>query len=129
MSVVLAIPVGVDATGGARLSSSDEDAEKTIRLALADNDSDHAFQQDIGLGTGHVFDVRNSAFRVRVLTRLFSIFDRFEADKLFRLDRSSIRWVPGVDPGEQELEFRYINLETDDPRTFRRSFKAGPDRD
>lgn len=105
------------------MSESDEDADKTIRLALADNDNDNAFQQGIGLGLDAVFSTRTSGFRARVLARLFRIFAEFERAKLFKLDRSSLTWSTNVQ-GEQSLEFRYINLESDETETFSKTFTA-----
>ena len=124
MTKGIAVPVRPGPTGGVATLDADADADKTIRLALADNDNDNAFQQDIGLGTQFIFDVRNPSFRARVLARLFRIFDAFDRLKLFRLVRTSIKWSNGG-KGEQILEFKYINLESDQPRDFSQTFSSG----
>lgn len=93
-------------------------------LALSDDDSDNAFQQDISLGQKMVFDVSSPAFRASVLARVISIFQAFEKERLYRLDKTSIGWSIET-TGEQILTFRYINLESDNPQTFRRTFPAG----
>jgi hypothetical protein len=119
----IAVPVRVNALGGVQTTEKDDDADKTIRLALSDNDNENAFQQGIGLGSDAVFAIRNPGFRAKVLARLLRIFAAFEKEKLFRIVRTSIAWSRGGE-GEQILEFKYINLETDQPATFTRTFTA-----
>jgi hypothetical protein len=119
----LAVPVGVTASGGSRTVEGDAQAEKIIALALADNDNTNAFQQNIGLGVRDVFDVANRGTRARVLARVVEIFAAFEKEKLFKLVRGSVAWKKG-ETGDQVLEFKYINLESDEVRAFSRTFTA-----
>lgn len=118
----LALPLRPNKTGGTALSEGDVQADKIIRLALSDADSDHAFQQYLGLTSRMIFSVLSPGFRARVLSRLFTIFAEFERRKLFKLVRGSIAWTRGPGPGEQTLEFRYINLESDEEETFVKTF-------
>ena len=122
MSKGLKVPVQVDARGRTIVIDKDEQASKIIKLSLGDNDNDNAFQQSIGLGLGHVFDVANPGFRAQVLSKLFQIFRDFEEVDLFRLERNSIKWSGALNSGQQTLEFRYINLESDEPETFSQTF-------
>lgn len=121
MPTGLAIPVGVNSRGGARLVSKDEQASKIIALALSDLDNDNAFQQGIGLGSDIVFDPAGATFRARVRQRIIDIFKTFEDLKLYKLVLRSMKFGR-VSNGEQELEFKYINLESDEEITFEKSF-------
>lgn len=123
MSKGIAIPFRVASDGGIALVERDENADKIIRLALSDNDNDHAFQQDIGLGIKHVFSVSSHAFRGLVVQRINTIFREFETLKQYRLVRGSIRWEKGPSAGEQSLSFQYINLESDEPTSFSLTYK------
>ena len=117
----LAVPVRVGRNGGTVISDSDEQDNKIIKLALGDDDNENAFQQDIGLGVGMIFDVSDPTMQARVEGRLRSIFLRFEAQKRFRLRPETIEW--GRDGnGETELRFMYLNLESDEPREFKQVF-------
>lgn len=124
MATGLRIPVGVNANGGAALVSDDEQAEKVIGLAINDNDTEHPFHQDEGLGQFAIFKISDGAIRAQLQHRILRIFEAFDKAKLYRLDRDSISWTKGPKPGELTLELTYVNLETDEPRVFRRSFLA-----
>lgn len=125
MSTGLKLPLQVDSNGRTARVTGDEQADKIIRLALADNDNNNAFQQNIGLGTEMVFNINNPGMRARVISRLFKIFSNFEKLDKFKLYRSSIRWTTLVKgSGETNLEFRYINLETDKVIDFAHDFGA-----
>jgi hypothetical protein len=117
----LKIPFQVGPHGGAAITESDEQAFKVIRLALSDNDNDNAFQQDIGLGQAMIFSTRNASFRAKVIARLFKVFATFEVLKLYKLDKSTLKWRTEK-AGEQILEFKFINLESDKVETFTHSF-------
>lgn len=121
MATGLALPLRVGPTGRTMTSTGDEQADKIIRLALADGDNDNAFQQDATLGLSHIFDVRNPGSRAKVTARLLRIFDNFERLKRFQLERNTIRWSRGG-PGEQVLTFKYRNLESDEVIDFSRTF-------
>lgn len=119
----LKVPVQVGPNGRTATVEGDEQASKIIRLALSDNDNDNAFQQDIGLGVSATFNIRSPGFRARVMSRLFRIFAVFEANKLYKLDRNSVVWRVATE-GEQILEFKYLNMETDQPATFQQNYTS-----
>lgn len=123
MSSGLRIPVGVNRQGGTSTVEGDDQADKIIRLALSDNDSDNAFQQGIGLGSAAIFSLRNPSFRSLVSVKLTEIFEAFERARLFKLVRTSLRFEAGG-PGEQIVRFDFINLESDEVQSFSKSFKA-----
>lgn len=118
----LKVPVQVGPTGGTVAISGDPQSSKIIRLALSDGDNDNAFNQRITLGIAHVFEINSTTPRALVLSRLLRIFDDFENRDLYKLKRETIRWTKGPGPGEQTLEFRYLDLETDRVQTFSRKF-------
>jgi len=123
MAKGLKIPVGVDGTGGSVAIEGDAYADQTIRTALSDHDNDNAFQQDTGLGADMIFGVSNTALRASILRRLYSLFEFFETERLFKLMRETIKWSKGE--GELILEFRYVNLESDEEKLFEQSFRTG----
>jgi len=111
----LKVPVGVDATGGTAWVSGEENDRKTIFTALGDCDSENAFQQELGLGVDMIFDPLDETVRARILRRLKDIFRIFEEADRYKLLPETISWTEG--DGELTLEFKYLNLETDEERT------------
>ena len=59
MATGLSLPVGVDGSGGAALVSVDENDSKIIRTALGDCDNAHAYQQELGLSSGMIYDLND----------------------------------------------------------------------
>lgn len=121
MTTGLRIPVGVNTHGGAATVSGDSQFQKIIGLVLADLDNENAFQQNIGLGQGMIFDPALASFRGKVRQLVISIFADFEKLKLFKLVTSSIRFEDTAE-GEQTLNLEYINLESDEVETFKKPF-------
>jgi hypothetical protein len=116
----LQLPIGVGPGGGSVVIDGDEQAAKIIWTALSDCDNDNAFQQDIGLGVDMVFDVQSPESRGKILRRLYAIFRDFERNNLYSLVRSSVKWRDNPAMQETELEFNFVNLESDELSTFRR---------
>lgn len=117
----LAIPVGVNNTGGAAWAENTPNDVKTISLAISDGDNDNAFQQNIGIDTSIVFSIMDYAFQASVVEKLRSIFLQFEKDDRYKLLPGSIKWKQEKE-GEMILEFAYQNLETDNVITFSKSY-------
>jgi len=122
MAKGLKLPVGVDSMGGAAMVEGEDDNKQVIMAALSDCDNDHAFQQDIGLGVDMIFDISDPISRARILRKVRSIFDRFEALHRFRLLTDTLRWT--TDEGELTLEFIYHDIESDEDRPFARTFTS-----
>jgi len=125
MATGLKIPVGVNNRGGTAMVSGDDHATQAIRTALLDNSSTHAFQQDEGLGSDMIFDNMSVGSRARITFRINSIFRAFEALELFKLKSDTIKWTEIPEEQELELEFKYINLESDEEKTFNQRLLAG----
>jgi len=120
MATGLKIPVGVDASGGTAMVSGEANDDKTIYAALSDCENEHAYQQDLGLGNFMVFWNNNSKVKAKILRKLITIFGIFEADKRYRLKEESIQWSKSE--GDLVLEFEYINLETEEVKSFQRVY-------
>jgi len=103
------------------LEGEDND-RKIIFLALGSDDNENAFQQQIGLGNDMVFGISDPQIRGTILTKVRRIFQRFEAQKRYRLVNSSLRWAEDSETQEMILEFKYMNLETDEVYSFKRTF-------
>lgn len=122
MATGFAVPVGVGPTGGTLLVDGDEQADKIIRLTLADDESEHAFQESLGLQE-YIFELPGAQRRGIIQVKLRERFAAFERLRLFRLKAETIAWSSGAE-GEEILSFEYINLESDEVRSFSREFRA-----
>lgn len=123
MAKGLIVPVGVNALGGAALSEGDDHNTQTLMMALTDDDNNHAWQQDVGIGADMIFDTKDLTIRARILSRVSSIFRGFQRLDLFKLVPGSIAWDDSIE-GELTLSLKYINLESDEVKTFSRRFAA-----
>jgi len=120
----LMLPVGVNVAGGARLVEKDDQADKIIFTALSDNDNRNAFQQGLGLGADMVFDIESPALRAKTLRRIVNVFRNFEQLELYQLVVESIKFASNSDTGDLDVEFKYINLESDEVKSFARGLRA-----
>lgn len=120
----LKIPVGVSSHGGASLISGDVNDVKIITISLGSSENENAFQQDITLDEGMVFDLNDPTVRAKILRRLYRIFENFRLKKRFKLKKESIKWEEDSKEQELTLEFTYTNLESDEDILFRRAFTA-----
>lgn len=118
MATGLKLPVGVDGSGGAAVLSGDAEDAKILSVALGDDDNDNAFQQDIGLGSFMIFEMPGDRTNALVRQRIQSIFRDFRAAQRFRLVSESIEFKEEAEQGESSIEFKYINLESDEEKTF-----------
>jgi hypothetical protein len=125
MPTGLKIPVGVDASGGMSLVSGEENDAKIIKISLSDDDNENAFQQDIALGLSMIFDINDVTLKARVLRRVRAIFADFLKLKRFKLLTDTIKWSEDTSEQELTLEFRYLDLESDEERLYNRTFTAG----
>ena len=99
---------------------------KIVKLGLGDDENYNAYQQDIGMGVSMVFDVLDVGQRARLMQRLKGLFARWEAQKRYKLRGNTVKWQEDSENGELILSFKYVSLEADEERDFRRSFvRAG----
>lgn len=124
MATGLAMPVGVNEGGGARLSEGSDNDDKIIRLALGDDSNENAFQQNVGVGADMVFGQSDELLQAQIMRRLLEVFKRFEAQNRYTLRANTVRW--SIDSNAQELilEFKYVALESDREQSFRENFSA-----
>lgn len=123
MPTGLAVPGRTNTSGGVLVSRTEEQDAAIIKLALGDDYSDNPFQQRIGLGVEHIFDINDVTIRPLILARIIPMFKRFEALKRFKLKQETLQWEDGEQEGELVLSFKYVNLEANEEREFRRSFR------
>lgn len=102
----------------------DDNDKKIIALALGSDDNENAFQQDIGLGIDMIFGISDPGIRGRIINRLKAIFRNFQAQQRFSLFTASIKFTEDSKTQELILEFKYLNLESDEIKDFRRQFTA-----
>jgi hypothetical protein len=120
----LAVPVRVGPHGGAVTVEGSENDTKIIKTALGSDDNENAFQQNIGLGLDMIFDSNDAFSRIRIVARLQTIFERFEAQRRYKLREETLRWEEREGTGELVLTFFYTNLESDQEVEFQRSFTS-----
>ena len=113
MPVGLKVPIQLNSSGGFALSDSDENDFKIIKIALAGDENENAYQQNIALGKKMIFGTNDSALRSRMNGRIRSIFRQFEVQKRYKLLPSTIKWTQDPDTHELSLEFRFISLESE----------------
>lgn len=112
----LDIPIGVNRRGSSRTVTSDANDRKVISTALSDNNNDHAYQQDPGLGADFIFGMNDETVRGIIIQRLRDVFADFERQNRYRLKSDSAVW--SQDEGDLILQFDYFNIETDEPKHF-----------
>lgn len=117
MAVGLAIPVGTGPDGRAKLERNDQQLTKIIGSHLSFSDSENPYQ-DIGIDQV-IFDINDKRLQPLIRYRLEVLFDRLEAEERARLDDGSIKFIQDAHEGEMVLEFKYWNLETNEPLDFR----------
>ncbi len=125
MATGLALPVGVDGSGGAALLSADAQDAKILSMALGDDDNDNAFQQNIGMGAFMIFEQPGDRTNALVLQRIKAIFRDFREVQRFKLLPGTIEFKEEDTPGEFSVEFKFINLESDEEKTFSASVIGG----
>ena len=86
----LRIPVGVSSNGGAAMIYGDENDKQIISVSLGSSDNENAFQQDISLGEGMIFDLDDASIRAKITRRVYSIFDEFKIQKRFKLKKDTL---------------------------------------
>jgi hypothetical protein len=86
------------------------------------DENENAFQQNLGLGEASIFANDEPTARAAVVGRLRQLFRRFELQKRYRLVGNTIKWITEEDTGNLVLVFDYINLESDEAKSFRRTF-------
>lgn len=122
----LKIPISANSKGGFATVEGDDNDAKIIKLALMDGENENAFQQDITLGVDMVFDILDPIARSRIINRLIFIFEIFKAQKRFDLLKNTISWdESSSNEGELVLNFRYLNLESDEEKTYEQKFNSG----
>lgn len=124
MAKGLKLPVGVTPSGKTAMADGDEENRKVIYSALSDCDNEHAFQQNLGLGSAMIFDVADTRGRAKVMARIISVFEKFEAAHRYKLRTDTVRWTQKRDSGELILEFLYHDLESDEEQPFARTFRV-----
>jgi len=101
--------------------SGDDNDRKIIRTAMLDDSNDNAFQQNPGLGLTPIFTISDTVSKSRIMSRLVTIFQSFEAQKRYKLVQGSVNWATTT-AGELVLSFVYWNMESDNERDFEMSF-------
>jgi len=123
MATGLKIPVGVDKSGGAALERNDAlQKKKLLTLAFSEGGDDNPFQS-LGLDPGLIFNIKNAQFRGRAKLEVERILADFNG--LILLAPNEPIKFNFDNEGEVELSFEYVDLETNQPQDFKKSFSRG----
>ena len=125
MAIGLKVPIGVNSSGGMARVSGDENNTKIIKLGLSDTDNENAFQQNLGIGTEMIFELNDERVTGLLEDKIDELFESFEVQKRFKLLDDTIEWSTNEAKQELFLKFRYMDLESDEEKTFSRNFRSG----
>ncbi len=117
MPAGLSLPVAVNGNGGVQVIDGVEQDDKIVRMAMADNSSNNAFQQGIGFGAFPVFRIDDSQTRILIIQRIREIFRTLEKEERFKLREETVEFKK-EEEGELVLSFQYLSLRADQERTF-----------
>lgn len=122
----LAVPIGVGPGGGMRTVQGAENDNKIVSLSLGDCSSGNAFQQDLGFGVPTMFETNDPSLRTSAMINLRRVFDKFKRERRYELIEDSVKIEPPKSGADKEgvsvLQFKYLSLESNETRTFSRSF-------
>jgi hypothetical protein len=71
-----------------------------------------------------IFDINDPTSRPAIQSRLVRVFEKFEAQRRYKLVDETLAWYNGEQDGELVMEFKYVSLEADEERLFRQRFSA-----
>lgn len=125
MASGLAIPVGPDANGKARISVAAEQTQKIIRLHLSQNDSKNPFQS-FPSWTSFVFASDSGEIAALARGRVTSLFSRLEAERKARLCPGYPKCSGISSKGDVDCEIWYIDMETDSDLPQKLAKTVGP---
>jgi len=121
MPTGLAIPVGVNKSGGARIEANEsKQLRKILILALSEGGDSNPFQQ-LGLIPGLIFSIDNSAFRGRAERTLKAILAKF-SDRVELAPDEQIKFEKGTVEGEIIMSFKYVDKLINKVEEFRLKF-------
>jgi hypothetical protein len=117
MATGFSIPPRANTTGGLSLSSGDDQDNAIIGMALGEDETEHSFQQNTGIGDDMIFDTNDPLAQAAILGRLRKVFATFTRLKRFKLLENTIQFTQ-VD-GDMILSFKYLPMETGaEPQNF-----------
>ena len=103
----------------------DDQNNKIIKIALGSDASENAFQGDVAIGQGMIFDLSDRTLRARIRRRVEAIFRDFQAQNRFKLVKGSVKFTEDAEQGELVMTLKYIDLESDLEKELTRRFGAG----
>ena len=120
MPTGLKIPVGVNKAGGAAIESDEsEQLKKLLILALSEGGDDNPFQV-LGLPADLIFSIKDTAFRGRAAQAVNRVLQKFQ--ETIRINPTKPVTFVEDSEGEVELQFEYIDLQTNQVKEFALSF-------
>jgi hypothetical protein len=115
MAIGLTSPVGVGKSGGAAVESGGDQLTKILRLALLPGEDDNPFQE-LGIPEKFVFAINDSGTAGLIRQTVRRILTKF-ADRVALRPGTTIQLSQTAE-GELQIQFEYIDLETNEPRMF-----------
>lgn len=109
MAKGMAMPVGVNQSGGAALEDDPEHLNTILTLALRPGEDDNPFQS-LGLDGRIIFAVNDSAAQGLARNAIEKVLRKFN-DRL-QIDPQAPISFSRTEEGELQCSFRYVNLDT-----------------
>jgi len=111
----LAIPVGVNQGGGAKLEDDPVHLRTVLRSALSPGEDDNPFQ-NLGLDESIIFSIDDPAARGTARNIIQKILQKF-SDRLVLDPRTPVEFSK-IAEGRFDVSFTYINLDTNQATDF-----------
>ena len=121
----LQIPLGVSKSGGAKIEDESRQLDKLVVLALLEGGDDNPFQ-NLGLSPSILYRDNSDASKFDAQTEITQKLQGFK-DRL-KLSSAGVIIEEVLSPEDANeyttaVSFEYINLDTDDVRTFSSPFR------
>jgi len=112
----LAIPVGVNGAGGAKILKGSKQKTKIVRSAFAEGDDNNPFQ-DLGLPPTMIFDINGDVTAGEARVEVETILSRLREQNNIEINPN--KPIRVTREGEElQLEFEYIDLDLNETVQF-----------
>ena len=115
MAIGLKMPVGVTSAGGAALLDEPDELRKLVILAISEGEDDNPFQQ-LGIDMRIIFAQNDPSAVALARSSITAILNKF--DERLALDSSVPIQFNIEENGELRVQFRYVNLDSNEPNDF-----------
>ena len=117
----MAVPVGVNKSGGAKLNPKTNHFNQTLALAFAEGGDKDPFQ-NLGISSDVIFQINDINAQAKIKRRIEQIANKFQGQ--ISLDPEMPVVFKHNKEGELEMTVKYIDLATDEEEEFTNVFSS-----